>query len=532
MKRKNANILYFSIFFFFLYIFFDIGNPEALRQGTEGFYLQIAKEMFHQKSWLTPYYLGEEHWSKPPLHFWLANILFSIFSKPSLLLSRLSTSIIALSTLFIFSRWASKKLNHSLASIFLYLGSSLFFLKYSRIYMMEISLTMLTTISSCYLYDYFLDRKRKHLIISALFCALSVLVKGPVSLVMISLAFLLFSLYEYLRYNKLLIAPFAKWFLLSITLSSVWFILCYLQYGQEFIDYFFLRENLGKFESKPYPLRSVFQGLILYGLPWSIPTLIAFSSKDFRLRLIRNPFNFYVFISFLSFFSLWLIPSQRSHHYAVPAIPFFLLLGFIYLKDFLVIKKYQFILLRVLLSTLALLGFSICSYIFISPIGDGIHINYLTLFFSGTFFLASLLLAIKPKNIESLILSTILLLGTLWSILIPSFSLPFTPAKIVKTIGHSKMAACVRKPYFVKEALGREIGVLNENDISTYIKNEGGFVMVNKKAYLAQNISTETQIIHEWPIWRRGIKLPEILRSIDSGNLTLIQDTMVLIKSR
>ena len=89
--------------------------------------------------------------------------------------------------------------------------------------------------------------------------------------------------------------------------ASIWFVLCYLEHGYEFINYFFLRENLGKFESQVYPARKIIQGLLLYGLPWSLILFsIFFKLKNLNLITIKSflnkKFESFIFVSFLTFF--------------------------------------------------------------------------------------------------------------------------------------------------------------------------------------------------------------------------------------
>ena len=84
---KNIAILCLLIL---IALLFDIGNPDALRQGTEGFYLQVASEMFEKKSFLTPYYLDRPHWSKPPLLFLAPQLFYYLDGFAGLFFSRVS----------------------------------------------------------------------------------------------------------------------------------------------------------------------------------------------------------------------------------------------------------------------------------------------------------------------------------------------------------------------------------------------------------------------------------------------------------
>ena len=89
MNSKKFTLSLFTIIPILLY-FFDLGNVNALRQGTEGFYLLITQEMFEAKSFLTPLIYGAPHWSKPPLQFWLPQPLYWLTSGDYLAMGRLS----------------------------------------------------------------------------------------------------------------------------------------------------------------------------------------------------------------------------------------------------------------------------------------------------------------------------------------------------------------------------------------------------------------------------------------------------------
>jgi 4-amino-4-deoxy-L-arabinose transferase-like glycosyltransferase len=139
----------------FFFLFLNIGDLDALRQGTEGFYLQIAKEMSQGKDFLTPKYLGNPHWSKPPLHFWMhLPIQFLFPGATTVWSSRVSVAILSLILLFLTSRWIKRNLDIPVGVSFIFLFSTVGVFKYSKIYMMEAPLAFLGLYSALKFYDF------------------------------------------------------------------------------------------------------------------------------------------------------------------------------------------------------------------------------------------------------------------------------------------------------------------------------------------------------------------------------------------
>ncbi|MBH47976.1 MAG: hypothetical protein CME71_07365 [Halobacteriovorax sp.] len=89
----------------FLLMAWDIGNLDAIRQGTEGFYLQISKEMNATGSFLTPLFRGEPHWSKPPLHFWLPFPLYATGAFDLTTAARLSILFLSIFSIMLCASW-------------------------------------------------------------------------------------------------------------------------------------------------------------------------------------------------------------------------------------------------------------------------------------------------------------------------------------------------------------------------------------------------------------------------------------------
>ncbi len=518
----------------FICLLLDLGNPDALRQGTEGFYLKVTEEMFQKGSFLTPYYLGQPHWSKPPFLFLLPQIFYFIQGESSLFLSRLSVLLLSIGLSFVAARKIGKITGERSYKIFFFLFATLGFFKYSRIFMMEFPLLILCFLASIYFFSYLQTKNKRDFLLSILFSILSVQVKGPVSLAMLGPAFTLYACYHYLVFRKLYWKEIAVWALSSLFLSTFWFLHQYINFGQDFIDYFFLRENLGKFSSKSYPILNVFQGLVLYGLPWTIliPTLIWNIKKKGIEELTRSKNKFTVFLwsCFLVFFIIWLIPSQRSHHYAIPSLPF--LLTIIYFEFF---KDAQFSSkISTLFKTYLLVLCSLGIFLSIFPISfhDQFPNSNIYILSLGVFLLLgaiSLTFFGKNRNIF-MAYSHVIIVTVFWSVLVPNFLLPLVPDKAIENTKVFKSIGAVhRKPYFISESLGREVTVLGLDGIAAFLEKEGTAVIIDGDIFPLIDSSSKYKKLQVWKVWRRGIKPGEIIRSLKNKELSKLKSNMLII---
>lgn len=536
--KYSPIILAFLILAFY---FWDIGNLNGMRQGTEGLYVQVVAEMFQRSSILTPFLDGVPHWSKPPLQFWLSYPLFTIFGEPSLGIARASIAILTLFCTWFISTWAHRNFLISKSLLFIFLLGSLGFIKYSRTYMMEMPLALLTFLGAILFYDFSRSPfKTRNLILASGVSALSVLVKGPVSLVMISGTAGLFYLHQF-YFNKASI-PYKKifyWLILTLVFSSIWFLLSYLEHGYEFLEYFFIRENLGKFASKSFPIRNVFQGLLLYSLPWClfIPMIIGKCNRVIKSHTTpeRNHL-LYLFYGFLFSFSLWLIPNQRSHHYALPALPFFLMLIYLGLNRYFLFSQQSdriaLIVSKIFISSfnVLILVISLLSIIFFF---DDTKAYFLG--FSGTAIAVLIFLFfLWSKRINSYLLISLqfFIIGNFWTFNIPAYYLPIVPDQLKSQIvPQDDLFLVYRRPYYFEQGLNRSVTHIPSESLVSKFRSAKGYSIAPRVLFEAADISTEGAL-HKWRLWRRSNKLPDVIKALRSSSLSPLQEDMVLMQNQ
>lgn len=525
--KLNKSISIIFLFLATIVVFFNLGHVGVPRQGTEGFYLKILSEMSTNNSYLTPLYLGLPHWSKPPMHFWIALPFNEVFGLNSITAGRLGVLLFSFLALYLSSTILSCYLKFSKANIFFYFLASFGVLKYFRIYMMEIPLSLGIFLTALYYFDFLQTRKKKTLLISILWGSFVFLVKGPISLAICGLSFFAFHLYESWRNKwkwaglKSSALTLSIYSLSTMALSSFWFIAEFSKFHMEFFNYFFLRENFGKFTSQTYSPIVLFQGLGMFALPW-----IFFISKDFRglSKKLNSSFHSFIFITFLVSFFIWFIPSQRSHHYAMPALFFFLVIllqGFELQLDSFFSKVYKrsAICLIALLALTATTSFTVIfvhQYYFLA----------LSLLLIGSF---SLFYFFREPNTLRFAQSFFVLFTILWYGLIPELSLPPLSDKaltFLNSVDNSTPIYVVhRKPFFIEEYAQRKIEVIDPVQITEKLGATPSVVIFPTN----QAPALDSSLVHsQWPTWRRGIKFKEAIQALGSRNFSHLYEYYTL----
>jgi len=519
----------------------DLGNPQALTQGTEGFYLQITKEMWEAKSFLTPLYHGEAHWSKPPLHFWMPFPYYFLSGGFSLWAVRLCLVLFTFTGLFYISKWVETHTSLNKKFSFIFLLSTLAFFKYGRIYMMEMPLTLFTVCASLTFYNFLLFKKKSDFWIATILLACATLIKGPISLVMAGASMGLTVLYFQFRKKENHWRSLVLWGFFSTLLASLWFIACYLKYGSSFFDYFFLRENMGKFSSKSYPLSSLFNGLLAYSAPWILFLPLAFYhiAKKVHPLLDEKHSSLIPFLSlhFCVFFFIWFIPAQRSYHYAVPSIPFLLLIilvGAFAIPSRMTDDNNTFRLTNIVwvitsFVTSLIIGLTIFVIAFAGTFMT--VTNYFKAILALVILITALVIMIRRISFEWKFASALWVIGSLWTLLIPVFFLPLVPSEVLQKINPKSFAVSYRKPFFVEEALGYPVKIFDQSETAKMICQYEQLFMP-QYALDKYKLTSKVELISSWPVWRRGNESADFIKAYEKKSLKSLQENMVLVKAK
>lgn len=285
----------------------------------EGFYAAIAAEMNRRGEWITPFFNGEPWFEKPILIYWLM--------KPSLMLfgdmigPRLP-SVLATIGLYVLCAWfAKRRLSEEAARwVPLVLGSSLLVVGAGRMALTDPLLDLSLTGAFLTFWESLVGDRRWRLATAACL-GLAVLAKGPVA----GLLFIPTVGWLAWRRPSTREAFKGQWWAgvaIFVVVVAAWYLPCYLQNGQLFVQKFLIEQNVGRFtggdkahEVPFFPWGWAFYPLlILLGFaPWSF-LLPASWRKDSDLSGYLKAWAVVVLVFFT-------ISKAKLPHYILPAIP-------------------------------------------------------------------------------------------------------------------------------------------------------------------------------------------------------------------
>lgn len=191
-----------------------------------------VREMYLANDWLLPHMNGELYLAKPPLFYWLALIPVQLAGGVSEWAMRLPSALLALATLAGVFQWGRRIGGHSLGLFAcIFLAANAGFSLFARRAEIEMALTafcFLSLLSACvYL---FVDGRRRWSLLSYALLGCALLTKGPVSLLLVTLPVLVFSLIQSNARTRSYLCDVPGW-LIALALGGGWYLVVTLQEG-------------------------------------------------------------------------------------------------------------------------------------------------------------------------------------------------------------------------------------------------------------------------------------------------------------
>ncbi len=290
-------------------------------------YAQIALEMNQSRDWITPTLDGVPYLDKPPLMYWLTATSFKLFGNNGFA-ARLPSALSALATILLIFGLGEKIVGSRsawLGALSLLLCGG--FVLAGRFLILDSLLTMLTTL--CLLSGYIAVRGDRHRwgwwMLSGIACALGVLTKGPLALILCGPPLVVSG---WLRADRSQI-PLRRWaaFVVPMFLFCVPWYIAIGKLNPQFMDYFFWEHNIQRFTAgsnhqQPFwfYLPILFAGMfpISLLLPSAAIFLVSRSNQN---RMLRSKD-----LGFLCCGSVWILlffsaASCKLPTYLLPAIP-------------------------------------------------------------------------------------------------------------------------------------------------------------------------------------------------------------------
>jgi len=278
------------------YVFLMLGNGVlSLTNPDEVFYTQTAHEMVQHKSWSTPYLFGQPQFEKPVFLYWLIRVCFVIFGNTpfSARFSPALFAILGVLAVYLLALAAFKNEKKAFISGFILMSGGLYIGMARTVFTdMIFSVLILFALAAFYWGYAFKEKKGIGIILFFVFCALAVLTKGPLGLIIPLLSVLLFLFVK--KELKFLFCKYSFWgFLLFAGVSFPWYILMIKQYGHTFTHEFFYNDHYRRIIEAEHAASDTwyFYPLSMVGcvFPWSLFTLAAlfYFFKDLKRQV--NP---------------------------------------------------------------------------------------------------------------------------------------------------------------------------------------------------------------------------------------------------
>lgn len=293
-----------------------------LLEPEESRYAELPRQMLESGSWIVPTLDGHAYLDKPPLLYWLVAATYQGLGV-SVLVARIVPTIAAAFAAWVVFRWVRQEMGQSAGILatavlllmpdFLYRGPQL---------TMNGLLAAATTASLAAGYAAIAkDRFRwGWWIVSAIWCGIGLLTKGPVAAALVGLPLVIVPLLDrrLVRPGLLAIIGYA---VIAISIAGPWFVLM-AQRHAGFIDYFFWKHHVDRVvnpfdHAKPwwYFLPQVLLGT----LPWT-PVLFLAAYRWLRGRDIPSLALFGLMTGVIGV-ALFSISGSKRPVYLVPVYP-------------------------------------------------------------------------------------------------------------------------------------------------------------------------------------------------------------------
>lgn len=249
-------------------------RPLAL--PDEGRYVGVAWEMIRSGDWLVPTLDGLPYFHKPPLFYWLTAAALSV-SDSSLLAARIAPwlgACLAAGSLFLFARrWAGG--DAARAALLALVTAPLFYFgaQYANLDMLVAGCITATILAFAHaaLLDPDGQGRKPALLAAYALCALGVLAKGLIGIVLPGMVLVLWLAWER-RWMAMLRLLWLPGIVLFFAIAAPWFVLMQQRF-EGFMHYFFVVQHFQRYSqatfNNPQPFWFYVAVLLVLALPWT-----------------------------------------------------------------------------------------------------------------------------------------------------------------------------------------------------------------------------------------------------------------------
>lgn len=257
---------------------------------TEARYGEIARIMFETKNWVTPYFdYNVPFWGKPPMHTWIT-VMGLEWLGVSEFAARLPHFLCGLLTLVLLYRFAWQHFGRKKAVVStLVLCSSVGFITAIGMIMTESLLILSTTVAMTSFWNHYQQGSRHSGLLFFTALGLGMLIKGPVAVVLVVIALLLWSLTSGVFTQAIRGLPWASGMAVFFAVCLPWYVWAELR-SPGFINYFIVGEHIQRFlepgwdgdlygNGHDQPRGKIWIFWIAAAFPWSLVILMWFGKS-------------------------------------------------------------------------------------------------------------------------------------------------------------------------------------------------------------------------------------------------------------
>jgi 4-amino-4-deoxy-L-arabinose transferase-like glycosyltransferase len=254
--------------------FYRLGD-RSLWDPDEPRYAHAAKEMLNSHNWITPYFNYEERLDKPVFFYWLVASAYVAFGVNEFA-ARFWPALLGCATVIVTYFFGRKVYDEKTGLLSgLILCTSLAYLITSQACITDMALTFFITLSLACFYHACTDNRGRvrflNILAASAAMGLATLTKGPVGVILpmaVMCLYLLISRVSNVPAKMHVIAGIAIFFAVTFP----WYWVMWRIHGAEFVNYFILQNNFGRFLNIGYHRGPVYYYIpvIILGLfPWT-----------------------------------------------------------------------------------------------------------------------------------------------------------------------------------------------------------------------------------------------------------------------
>lgn len=322
-------------------ILYNFGNHNFIPYD-EAIYAKVAKNMYESGDFLSLYWrnMSTNWFEKPPVFFWLVALSYHIFGV-SEFAAKIVSGLFAILSLILVYKFG-KNLKDSTTGYFamLVLTLNTSYLYYSRMAMLDVTLTFFILLGVYYFHKGFLTEKRRYYIYSGIGLGVAVMTKSLVGVLPL-IGFGIFSLF--LIFSKLSTLKHRLFNLVIVLVtmllvSAPWHIYMYVTYGQDFLKTYFGYHLFERFASEIEDKGEVWYWyyVVIRNTMriWFVTLILGLGYifyKFYKDKFSKQNINYLlVLITSLVIFSAFSASSSKLKWYIIPIYPFFaLIVGFL-----------------------------------------------------------------------------------------------------------------------------------------------------------------------------------------------------------